>query len=110
MSERLDTLTERLDTLESKTKKALILSENNKEKQDIQQQEIETNKIEQQKQHQEINVLKSILQEQTNRSLRSTLFFRNVAEEKNEKSWDDTTKLLVSHLSKTGMKVDYIRI
>ena len=42
-----------------------------------------------------------MLQEQTDGSLRSTLIFRNVPEEKNEKSWDDTTKLLVSHLSKT---------
>ena len=52
-------------------------------------------------QKQAITSLKEALIEQTDRSLRSTLIFKGIPREKNEKSWDDTKNVLVEYLSNT---------
>ena len=52
-------------------------------------------------QQQEIISLKATLNEQIDRSLRSTLIFKGIPHENKEKSWDDTKNTLIKYLSTT---------
>ena len=65
-------------------------------KQDI----LQTSKL-LEKHNQEIISLKASLNEQIDRSLRSTLVFKGIPKEKNENSWDDAKNTLTKYLSAT---------
>ena len=51
--------------------------------------------------NQEIISLKASLNEQIDRSLRSTLVFKGIPKEKNENSWDDAKNSSTKYLSAT---------
>ena len=94
LEKKLDIVERKLESVEETAHKALNQAVTNRK--DF----VETNNTvkEQQK---EINTLKATLNDQIDRSLRSTLIFKGIPCEKTENSWEDTKNTLMNYLSTT---------
>ena len=82
--------------LETATKNANLLEEQNRT------EEFQNKKLEEKISHQTkcIETLENQLNEQTDRSLRTTLIFRGIPQKEDEKSWSNTTTTLANTLNK----------